>query len=172
MTVYILSPGRCGSGWLSTLFAGCGLRVSHEWYGTADIPDVVSDTSYMWAQETFLGSLSPHDICIVLDRDEKERTASVEKLLGPHDWTHLEKAWVEFKAELKKLPNTAVWIDYKDLFSRATKEQLFQILYYHTGAATGNFQNMYDMLVNMRVTNLKAETEVKNSYFGDSDVSA
>ena len=126
----------------------------------------------MWAQGSFLGALSPHDILIVLDRDEKGRTASVEKLLGPHDWTHLEKAWEEFKTEIKKLPNTTCWIDYKELFSRTTKEKLFQLLYYNTGATTGNFEPMWDLLKNMRVTNLTAEREVKNSYFGDSDVSA
>jgi len=167
LSVYIISPGRSGSGWLTTLLAGCGLSALHEWHGTVDNPDVVADTSFLWLQDDFLKTLAPNDVCVVLDRDETERTASVKKLLGERDWAYLEKAWIDFKEKLKKVPNTTVWIDYKDLFSRETKEKLFQMIYYHTGASTGNFSNMWDLLRHMRVTNATAEREVVQSYMGD-----
>lgn|SRR5689334_20000981 len=165
MTLYIVSPGRCGSAWLSTLLAGCGLSVAHEWTGTPDIPDVVADTSFLWNQDAFFNALPEEDIIIVLDRPAEERSNSVAKLLGfDGDWTQLEENWTKFKNRIKTLPNTSVWIDYKELFSRTAKEKLFSMLYYYTGANTGNFEKMWDLLKNMRVTNLTAETEVKASY--------
>lgn len=132
-----------------------------------DTPDVVADTSYMWNQESFLAALTVHDVLIVLDRDKAEREASVRKLLGDRDWAYVEKAWADFKDKLKCVPQTTVWIDYKDLFSRTTKERLFQVLYYYTGAHTGNFEQMWQLMKNMKVTNQTAERDVQRSYFGD-----
>lgn len=165
MTIYVISPGRSGSAWLCTLLAGCGMAVAHEWTGTADIPDVVADTSWLWNQDAFFDALPPEDVLIVLDRPAEERRKSVEKLLGFDDeWADLERNWTQFKERIKNTPNTSVWIEYKDLFSRTTKEKLFTTLYYYTGANTGNYEEMWGLLKNMRVTNLTAETEVKSSY--------
>lgn len=164
MSILIASPGRSGSAWAVSLLAGCGLSCVHEWTGTPDAcPDVVADTSWLWDQDQFLQSIKTEDTVLILDRDAEERNASIRKLLGDKDWSHLESQWQSFKSKLLMLDDT-VYIDYSELFTSAGREKLFSLLWYRTGAATGNFLNMYDTLKHMNIRNQTCEQNVKDSY--------
>lgn len=166
MTIYIVSAGRSGSGWLSSVLAGCGLRVVHEWtpYNVVD-PEVVSSTEWIWNRETFLASLTMDDVVIVLDRDRKAREASVNKLLGEHDWSLLNEKWEQLKDAVDSHGCGCVFVDYEDLFTEAGYERV-EIALGIAKRDTSNLRNMWDFMVHMKVTNNTSEQTVKESYFG------
>ena len=167
MTIYIVSAGRSGSGWLSSVLAGCGLRVEHEWtpYNVVD-PEVVSSTEWIWNQRSFLASLTMDDVVIVLDRDREEREKSVENLIGKHDWSLLDQKWEELKASLRELHDSSIhFLRYEELFlwggnGHKTVESALLL----DGRDISNLSNMWDFMAHMRVTNKTSEQIVKESY--------
>jgi hypothetical protein len=169
VTIYIVSAGRSGSGWLSSVLAGCGLSVVHEWTPfNAVNPDVVSDTSWLWNRETFLASLTMNDVVIVLDRDREDREASVNKLLGKRDWSNVNEQWEKLKDSLiVALPapkyKGLYYVDYKELFSDAGCGLIEEALRV-AERDTSNLRNMWDFMRHMRVTNNTVEQMVKESY--------
>ncbi len=165
MTIYIVSAGRSGSGWLCSVLAGCGLKVTHEWTPySAENPDVVSDTSWVWNRKAFLRSLTMSDIVIVLDRDRGAREASVAKLIGDQDWSDLDDKWEKLKEGLKELHDSSIiFIDYKDLFTEKGFKEVQSALDI-AERDTGNLRNMWDFMVHMKVTNNTSEQEVRESH--------
>jgi hypothetical protein len=165
VTIYIVSAGRSGSGWLSSVLAGCGLRVVHEWtpYNVVD-PEVVSSTEWIWNQRSFLASLTMDDVVIVLDREKEAREASVDKLLGTHDWSLLNDRWRILRDSIfYKMDLLWVSIDYEDLFGEEGYEAVKRVLHI-AKRDTSNLRNMWDFMVHMRVTNKTSEQIVKESY--------
>ncbi len=165
MTIYIVSAGRSGSGWLCSVLAGCGLKVTHEWTPcSTENPDVVSDTSWVWNGESFLASLTMSDVVVVLDRDRRQREASVTRLIGERDLSYIGDRWEKLKEGLKKLHDSSIiFIDYKDLFTRFG----FQAVQSALDIAerdTSNLRNMWDFMVHMKVTNNTSEQEVRESH--------
>jgi hypothetical protein len=169
VTIYIVSAGRSGSGWLSSVLAGCGLSVVHEWTPfNAVNPDVVSNTEWLWNREAFLASLTMNDVVIVLDRDREAREASVNKLLGEHDWNQVNEQWERLNVSLLwALPppkyKGLYYVDYKELFSDAGYDLIEHALRI-AERDTSNLRNMWDFMRHMRVTNNTVEQMVKESY--------
>jgi hypothetical protein len=169
VTIYIVSAGRSGSGWLSSVLAGCGLSVVHEWTPfNAVNPDVVSNTEWLWNREAFLASLTMNDVVVVLDRDREDREASVNKLLGKRDWSNVHEQWEKLKEGLEERwvsspYREGLWLHYEDLFT-----ELGYTLIAHTLSVaerdTSNLRNMWDFMRHMRVTNNTVEQMVKESY--------
>lgn len=167
MTIYIVSAGRSGTGWLSSVLAGCGLKVVHEWtpFNVVD-PDVVSNTEWLWNRETFLGALTMDDVVLVIDRNREDREASVNKLLGEHDWSQLHEQWEKLKAGVDDWGaalGAVYWLHYKDLF---TDFGYIQVDFALRSAKhdTSNLRNMWDFMRHMKVTNNTVEQMVKESY--------
>jgi hypothetical protein len=168
VTIYIVSAGRSGSGWLSSVLAGCGLSVVHEWTPfNAVNPDVVSNTEWLWNREAFLASLTMNDVMIVLDRDREDREASVNKLLGEHDWSLLNEKWEELKGAIEERWGSTIRhvirVDYSELFSDTGFGKVDLALDI-IDQDTSNLRNMWDFMRHMRVTNNTVEQMVKESY--------
>ncbi len=164
MTIYVVSAGRSGTGWLCSVLAGCGLKVQHEWtpFNVVD-PDVVANTEWVWNQGMLLSSLTVNDVVIVIDRDREAREASVNKLLGKHDWSRLHEQWEKLKANVELSPAIKVPLSY----GRLHTEESFTLLHGTLRIAerdTSNLRNMWDFMRHMKVTNNTVEQMVKESY--------
>jgi hypothetical protein len=162
--IKIASAGRSGSAWLCNILSGAGLSVVHEWFPyNVTKPDAVADTTWLYSAEEFWGSLSPNDAVIVLDREQPGRLASINKLLGSHDWTVLNKRWHEFL-------NKAIYSDhrhihhfnYENLFDLHTRDQLRHILF-QQGHSDAGLDRHWNFSVSMRITNQRSELDVRRA---------
>jgi hypothetical protein len=167
MTIYIVSAGRSGSGWLATCLMAAGLRTVHEWtpHNVID-PDVVADTSLIWSWTNFLRTLKEDDVVIALERPLDEIEASITKLLGWHDWSNLFRQWNEFSQALR-LHGTAtdVHVAYDDLFTQAGRETIQEGLrsrYPYLDKKC--LAEVWDFMGAMRVTNKAVEARVLESH--------
>lgn len=161
--IWILSAGRSGSGWLSSIFAACNCRVVHEWFPTDVVdPDVISDTSLVHDIDQFVGGLSAKDVVIILDRDAKQRLRSVEKLLGKRDYSDVIAKWGQLKDAVRKTHAQVYDMTYEGLFDVTTREVIRHILF-AAGFPTDNLNNFFGFMKHQRVTNNTSEALTKES---------
>lgn len=169
MTIYIVSAGRSGSGWLATCLMAAGLRTVHEWtpHNVID-PEVVADTTLVWNADTFLDNLKPTDAVIVLDRDRKEIEASVTKLVGNHDWSVLFSRFERLKEGLRdaaKRGTLVATVEHKHLFSLEGLGRVCGLLErIYLNLDLRRLEEIWDFMQHMRVTNKSVEERVKSSY--------
>lgn len=169
MTIYIVSAGRSGSGWLSTCLMAAGLRTVHEWtpYDVVD-PEVVADTTLVWNADSFLDSLKPDDAVIVLTRDREEIEASVTKLVGKHDWSLLFSRFERLKEGLQdaaKRGTKVATIDHKYLFGFLGYRSVCDLLSSdYPDIDRLRLRDIWEFMQHMRVTNKSVEDRVKASY--------
>ena len=158
--IYVVSCGRSGSAWLSTLLVACGLRTTHEWFPVkCTAPQAVADTSWVWNVEQFISSLKPEDAIVVLDRSYDARCQSANRILGINEkWEELERQWDQMKAALKEVHNDVLWLKYEDLFQYSGRTALWHFL--TLDISQERFFDIWDFLRNMRITNKTAEEEV------------
>lgn len=163
MTLYILSAGRSGSGWLSSMLVACGLRGTHELtpYNQTD-PQFVSDTSLVWNIDSFLKALKVEDSIIVLDRPRAERVASANAILKTDNtWDLLEDQWDRAKALLKETYNDILWLQYEDLFTYTGRSALWHFL--NLDCSQERFNEAFEFLKHQQIQNRTAINDVKEA---------
>lgn len=168
--LYIVSPGRCGSGWLSTVLMACGSKVVHEWYPSTVVdPDVISDTSVIWNQTAFLDNLKLSDVIILLDRPAQERSNSVNRLLGSvRTWESVDTQWDLMKSRLEAKRHLQTFsIDYDKLIYHSRNVVWAALKAANATTTKERFNEVWDFMSCIRATNLVAERACFASYNGD-----
>lgn len=174
--IYIVSPGRSGSAWLSAVFSALGLKVRHESVPVIEEPDVLSDTSWMWNRGALVNRLEQRnrvkitDTIIILDRPREEIERSIAKLVGHKNWDRNFDAWEKLKNDLWNKGLTQILkagfkFNYKDLFEPEFPKYLRAVL-----TSSGHrrdiheIQRVWDLFRHLRITNKTSEEETVQSY--------
>lgn len=164
--IYIVSPGRCGTGWLTTCLFTLGLDVVHELYsmgiwGFHPSDRIVwSDTTLVFEYYKLKDELEPKDFVIFLERDSKEIVDSVATLLPGADCEPVLDAYRWLSVDSSNYPCPVLHLHYDNLFELSTAEEIATFL----SLDESKCKNVWKYMRDFRITNRKCEEQVKELY--------
>lgn len=173
MTVYVVSAGRSGSAWLSTVLFYLGFNTAHEQSATGwtlkgrggDL-DVISDTTLIYDQ-TFIRDLRPEDKVVVLRRKKQDIQKSIDKLLPGCDAMNACLSLSNLYNQLIIYNLSACIVLYEELFEQAGRDKLINYL----GLDRQTAIDAWEYFKHMRIENRTCMNDVQRLWNEANQVS-
>lgn len=174
MTVYVVSAGRSGSAWLSTVLFFCGHNVKHEqsaigstWvHERVNDLDVISDTTLIYDQ-TFIRDLRPEDKVVVLRRKKQDIQKSIDKLLPGCDAMNACLSLSNLYNQLIIYNLSACIVLYEELFEQTGRDKLINYL----GLDRQTAIDAWEYFKHMRIENRTCMNDVQRLWNEANQVS-
>lgn len=162
--IYVISPGRSGTGWLAVALYTAGFDVVHEifTYGIHGLkpkpPLVYLDTTLVFEYYKLIDELTEEDRVILLERDSKEVEEAVATLLPGCDCTPVLEAyrWLS----VASFPCPSLHLHYDTLFNPSTAQALATFL----SVSETKLKNVWKFLRDFRITNQDMERKARKLY--------